>query len=62
MQNLLLYDNDTITAISSPLGKGAISIIRISGNKAFKILKKIFKKKNKKKKKINLGYIKKKEK
>lgn len=35
-------DNDTIAAISTPVGQGAIGIIRISGNDAFSILKKIF--------------------
>lgn len=32
----------TITAISTPIGTGGISIIRISGKKAFEIAKKIF--------------------
>ncbi len=35
--------NDTITAISTTLGVGAISIIRVSGNDAIKIVNKIFK-------------------
>ncbi len=35
--------HDTIAAISSPVGKGAISIIRVSGPMVFKILSKIFK-------------------
>ncbi|MDH3004864.1 MAG: tRNA uridine-5-carboxymethylaminomethyl(34) synthesis GTPase MnmE [Candidatus Shikimatogenerans sp. JK-2022] len=39
----------TITAISSPLGIGAIAVIRISGSKSIKIIKKIFIRKNKKK-------------
>ena len=34
---------DTIAAISTPLGRGGIGIIRISGNDAFKIMSKIFK-------------------
>ncbi len=34
---------DTITAIASSLGKGAISIIKISGEEAIKIVNKIFK-------------------
>ena len=33
---------DTIAAISSALGVGAISIIRISGDKSFEIISKIF--------------------
>lgn len=35
--------NDTIAAISTTLGVGAISIIRVSGNEAIKIVNKIFK-------------------
>ena len=38
--------NDTITAISTTQGVGAISIIRVSGNDAIKIVNKIFKGKN----------------
>ncbi|MEI3530598.1 MAG: tRNA uridine-5-carboxymethylaminomethyl(34) synthesis GTPase MnmE [Bacilli bacterium] len=38
--------NDTIAAISTALGVGAISIIRISGKKALYIVNKIFKGKN----------------
>lgn len=34
--------NDTITAISTPSGQGAIAIIRISGKDSFNILKKFF--------------------
>lgn len=39
---------DSICAIATPSGIGAISIIRISGKKSFQILKKIFKPKSKK--------------
>ena len=35
--------NDTIAAISTPLGVGAISIIRVSGSEALNIVNKIFK-------------------
>ena len=35
--------NDTITAISTALGIGAISIIRVSGNESINIVNKIFK-------------------
>ena len=38
--------SDTIAAISTPRGEGGIGIIRISGDKSFEILDKIFKKKN----------------
>jgi len=36
--------NDTITAISTPIGEGAISIIRLSGKNAINIANKIFSK------------------
>ena len=36
---------DTICAIATPRGKGGISVIRVSGDDAFKITKKIFKSK-----------------
>ena len=38
--------NDTIAAISTTTGNGAISIIRISGSKAIEITNKIFKEKD----------------
>ena len=34
--------NDTIAAISTTLGVGAISIIRVSGDDAIKIVNKLF--------------------
>lgn len=52
--------NDTIAAISTTLGVGAISIIRVSGNNATKIVNKIFKGKNLEKVEthtINYGHI-----
>lgn len=52
--------NDTIAAISTTLGVGAISIIRVSGNDAIKIVNKIFKGKNLEKVEthtINYGHI-----
>ncbi|WGH28179.1 MAG: hypothetical protein NHG07_00560 [Candidatus Shikimatogenerans bostrichidophilus] len=45
INNFFLNKNKTITAISTPYGIGAISIIRISGIKTINILKKIFTKK-----------------
>ena len=36
--------NDTIAAISTPLGEGGISVIRISGNRAFDIAGEVFSK------------------
>ncbi|MEW6607510.1 MAG: tRNA uridine-5-carboxymethylaminomethyl(34) synthesis GTPase MnmE [bacterium] len=38
--------NDTIAAISTPLGEGGIGIVRLSGKKAIEIADKIFKGKN----------------
>ena len=37
---------DTITAISTPLGEGAIGIVRLSGTDAIAIANKVFKGKN----------------
>ena len=48
----MLSGKDTIVACSSPPGRGAISIIRLSGDKAFTIIKKITK--NKLKKQISI--------
>lgn len=52
--------NDTIAAISTALGEGAISIIRVSGKDAIKITNKIFTSDLTKKEShtINYGYIK----
>ncbi|MDH5682088.1 MAG: tRNA uridine-5-carboxymethylaminomethyl(34) synthesis GTPase MnmE [Spirochaetota bacterium] len=36
------YLHDTIAAISTPVGKGAIAIVRLSGDKAFSIASKVF--------------------
>ncbi|HEY5124322.1 MAG TPA: tRNA uridine-5-carboxymethylaminomethyl(34) synthesis GTPase MnmE, partial [Ignavibacteria bacterium] len=33
---------ETITALSTPSGSGGISVVRMSGNKSFKIIAKIF--------------------
>jgi len=38
----LLQEDDTICALSTPNGTGAIAVIRLSGTKAFSICKKIF--------------------
>ncbi len=52
---------DTIAAISTPRGEGGISVIRISGDKSFEILDRIFKAKNPNKDlgfyKFNYGFI-----
>ena len=44
----MLSEKDTIVACSSPPGRGAISVIRLSGDKAFSIIQKITKSKLKK--------------
>jgi len=52
--------NDTITAISTALGVGAIAIIRVSGDQSIEIVNKIFKGKDLKKVEshtINYGHI-----
>jgi len=52
---------DTITAISTPRGEGGIGIIRISGDKSFEILERIFNTKNPNRDlgfyKFNYGFI-----
>lgn len=51
---------DTIVAIATPLGTGAISIIKISGSEAIEIVSKVFKGKNLNKQKshtIHYGFI-----
>ncbi|MDO4634893.1 MAG: tRNA uridine-5-carboxymethylaminomethyl(34) synthesis GTPase MnmE [Streptococcus sp.] len=57
---MITKEFDTITAISTPLGEGAISIIRLSGTEALDIISKVFKGKNLKKvtsHTINYGHI-----
>ena len=52
--------NDTIAGISTTLGVGAISIVRVSGKESIKIVNSIFKGKNLEKvdtHTINYGYI-----
>ena len=48
-QNLLYNTDDTIVAISTPVGEGGIGIVRLSGKKALSIADKIFISKNKSK-------------
>jgi tRNA modification GTPase len=43
------YSDDTIAAISTPVGQGGIGIVRISGSQSIVIAQKIFLNKNKKK-------------
>lgn len=48
---------DTISAISTPIGEGGISVIRISGLKAFEITEKLFYKNQSRTKGINIKNI-----
>ncbi|MDK7057730.1 tRNA uridine-5-carboxymethylaminomethyl(34) synthesis GTPase MnmE, partial [Streptococcus agalactiae] len=40
---MITKEFDTIAAISTPLGEGAIGIVRLSGTNSFAIAQKIFK-------------------
>lgn len=48
---------DTIAAIATPVGKGGISIVRISGEKAHQCLDRIFKKENMEYRKMYYGAV-----
>ena len=53
--------DDTIAAIATPPGIGAIGIVRLSGNRAFDIIQKLFPSKNLKEQPANtlhVGYLK----
>lgn len=54
----ILDEFDTIAAPATPMGAGGVGIIRISGDKAFEIIEKIFSNPNFEPKKFNLGWIK----
>ena len=51
------YMTDTISAITTPIGNGGVSIIRLSGEKAFEIIDKIFSSQNLIAGKIYHGWI-----
>ena len=53
----LLQEFDTIAAIATPLGMGGVGVIRISGEKAFEIIEKIFTNPNFEPRKFNHGWI-----
>lgn len=38
----IIQEFDTITAIATPIGTGGVGVIRVSGNKSFEIVEKIF--------------------
>ena len=46
------WENDTIAAISTPIGESGIGIVKTSGTKAFEIAQEVFRDKNLNKKKI----------
>ncbi len=48
---------DTIAAISTPLGTGGVGVIRVSGDKAFEIIEKLFTNSNFEPRKFNHGWI-----
>ena len=54
----IIEEFDTITAPATPLGMGGVGVIRISGDKAFEIINKIFTNTNFKPKTFNHGWIK----
>jgi len=51
------YEFETISAIATPLGMGGVGIVRISGEKAFEIAKKMFSKQNIESGKIHHGWV-----
>lgn len=53
----ILNEFDTITAVATPLGMGGVGIIRISGEKAFEIIEKIFTNPIFEPRKFNHGWI-----
>lgn len=53
----IIQEFDTIAAIATPLGTGGVGVIRISGDTAFDIIKKIFSKQNLEAGKIAHGWI-----
>ena len=53
----ILQEFDTITAIATPIGTGGVGVIRISGDRSFEIIGKIFAKKNLEAGRIAHGWI-----
>ena len=53
----ILDEFDTIAAVSTPLGMGGVGVIRISGEKAFEIIEKIFTNPKFEPRKFNHGWI-----
>ena len=42
MNNSEILNNNTIAAVSTPFGSGAIALVRVSGKSAFEIINKVF--------------------
>ncbi len=53
----IIDEFDTITAISTPIGTGGVGVIRISGDRAFDIIEKIFTNPSFEPRKFNHGWI-----
>ena len=53
----ILDEFDTIAAIATPLGAGGVGVIRVSGEKAFEIIEKIFNSPKFEPRKFNHGWI-----
>ncbi len=53
----ILQEFDTITAVATPIGTGGVGVIRISGEKAFEIIEKIFTNPKFEPRKFNHGWI-----
>ena len=53
----ILEEFDTIAAVATPLGTGGVGVIRISGEKAFEIIEKIFTNPNFEPRKFNHGWV-----
>ena len=52
----IIQEFDTITAIATPIGTGGVGVIRISGDKSFEIINKIYSKTNPEAGKISHGW------
>ena len=53
----ILNEFDTIAAVATPMGMGGVGVIRISGEKAFEIIEKIFTNTKFEPRKFNHGWI-----
>lgn len=53
----IIHEFDTIAAIATPIGEGGVGVIRISGDKSFEIIEKIYSKQNLEAGKISHGWI-----